>query len=201
MRKTSNGFVHVLLLVGVILVGIIGIGYFAYRNTNTNTEAIEQFQLTTTPTINRPYGWNIYSNKTFKNKFSFNYPPDYEIFEDSSNKVVIGAKVPPSSNNKFPILTIYPDLQIDTSKLVPCPAHGGISPCLSDMVGNTIKNIQVDGKNTKGFYVFMDLGNNAFIKNYHIIQFSEPKLEIAMDSDDGRDRIFDQILSTFKFTN
>lgn len=82
MDKNSKGFVHLVLIIGIVLVGIVGIGYFVLKGGQVRTSSQQGFA---TPT---PFAPDIYMSnwKTYRSEefgIEFKYPEGWEVSESS----------------------------------------------------------------------------------------------------------------------
>jgi hypothetical protein len=195
-HHSISGFAPILLLLVVAALGALG--YFSYKSYTKNPKTPSTiYQSSTTPT-NLPVNmsdWETYSNSSMG--ISFKYPDNYTIISSGPEKVVLGFSSP-SDTKATPYLTISTKLS-DLKLLINCIANPDILPCwnsnlhsegeykinVGDRVGNAI-----------------DIRKGKVDSDYIVIQLLEPKLEIEMNvSGGGLAKQFDQILSTFKFTN
>lgn len=89
----KKGFVHIILIVIIVLIGIAGVGYYAYKNGQIKIPN----QKTNTQTAP---DWKSYTNNFLG--YTFDYPPDWEvhsiyyndIYEDGSNQKVDLSQTP-----------------------------------------------------------------------------------------------------------
>jgi len=101
MIKNQKGFVHIILIVAVLFVGLGIGGYFVYQNSQTKRESPKkQATPTTTPTTtlekqpseeltfeqDQVLDWKKYVSSSY----SFMYPPDLEPKEQEGGIVTIG---------------------------------------------------------------------------------------------------------------
>lgn len=188
--KNKQGFAHILIIFAVLVVGVLAVMFIVPRSINKPTEEIS----TTTPTSSLipvdMRGWATYTSSV--NNFSFKYPSSNELIKDTPNDVIIGSK-------SIALIEIFTAYKVNFDALEKCPAEGGKLPCLSD--ATQVENIMIDNKKARSFYIDK-ASADPFLTKYHIVQILEPKLEVDMylGGSAGIDRIFNQILSSFRFT-
>lgn len=190
MKKNS---LSPILILAIVIV-LAGIGYFGFKNLYTRPSTTQ----TTIDTTN----WKTYTNKNLN--LEFKYPPDYSIIDEGKSFVSIGPGVryfSVSSDVKdySKVSSCYPDrYPTGYQQTYPCLCQGVILGPNNDWE-------ELKFKNAESFCV--DEGKEG-LHAVEILQiYATPKIEIRLfdpfrsyDQDEVND-LFDQILSTFKFTN
>ena len=119
----KSGFVHIFLLIAIVLIGIAGIGYFAYKNGQLLTP-VQNNNVSVSPALRYNEmdrsSWNTYTIPD--QQLQFDYPeeleisnyhqPDYEIYEFGTLDLVKGDS---SDQGGYMIsIKIYPNANKDT---------------------------------------------------------------------------------------
>lgn len=190
--------IPLILVILVVLFILVGGAYFLGRNSvfkELNPTAPEipppgpLFQASPTPASNsanasQTANWITYGGKNF----SVKYPPFLKVTK--SNNIIFFS--PPEGTAYFTISDSKSEAE-NPEKLKKCSDLGpDPETCLGD--DQVVKNITLSGVPAKEFYVSIPIGTTT-----HEIQIQNPFISIVF-WDKGKD-YFDQILSTFKFTN
>ena len=86
--KNKRGFVHILLLIVIVLIGIAGISYFAYKNGQVNIPS-QNTSTSPTPTASEETeNWKTYTSTNLN--ISFKYPNDFRVLENYDRKGLFG---------------------------------------------------------------------------------------------------------------
>lgn len=97
MKKNHSGFAHIFLLIIIVVIGIVGVGYFVFKNGQI-TIFLPNLSLSPTPTvfnqntflqIDTPENWGTYTNDTYGYKIS--YPTenkDFRVLGENSKHFV-----------------------------------------------------------------------------------------------------------------
>lgn len=205
----THGFAHIFLLITVLSVGIVGIGYFAYKNGFVNR-------------------LEFYINPTIKTDGSFVPPNDWQTYNDKYLNFVIKhpnwIKVWPATNSEYSKdETLFVEQNYDGQPQPPTlyfkvaieeynnpevlnleigqtfnqtwgsPFNG----IMGDRDFTRINNIVVDGIESKAFKV-----NNKLYKEKHIDVYIPKEgrvYVITLKGDNKQMNTLVQILSTFEF--
>ena len=197
MKQNQKGFANIILV--AVIVGLIGVvGFFMLQNSQLKEEQIEiqpasksgsSFpSLTTDPTTN----WSLHSFSDFG--LSFSYPEDASVEEEnridglvaivSTNKATMTIK-PNQSGLGFE----NPDLEITQSSLL-------IDGKQLQLANSNIKKTTIFNtvEKTTSYMIIVPYPGQ---KSYSIMVTYEFSNGIV---DESSNNFFDQILSTFKFT-
>lgn len=183
----------------VILVVLIGGGsFFLGRNTKDKNQQITETivsapSVTPDPTAD----WGTYEG----DGFSFNYPAFLKISEDNKDKTVFFSYPENSGPNAQRVL-----FQISTDKSSRYFSEGlkncdepdtETAACLENPTNDSkvVRDTTLAGIPAKEFYYTEPIGSTP-----HVIQTLNPSIFI-LSWDIKDDKIFNQILSTFKFTD
>src|SRR3989344_9358386 len=110
-----RGFVHVFLLILIVLIGIAGIGYFAFKNgqirpnadhpLDENNTSPNPLLYTPTPSISvsDTSNWKLYENDDYN--FSFKYPKGATVME-VNNKYITVSKIEDNPSNSY-VISIF----------------------------------------------------------------------------------------------
>ncbi|KKR30378.1 hypothetical protein A2715_01055 [Candidatus Woesebacteria bacterium RIFCSPHIGHO2_01_FULL_39_32] len=212
----QRGIVHLLLVVVIVIVAIAGVGYWAYKNGQTNFTPSEKQNISTTPTANLPRDevlrdWKTYSDPTIG--YEFKYPPKWkleEVYENLEylNNILQQIKLTTPEGNYELIIGVK--RLNDTYAITGRMGVGAGEFSLRDTVSVAGNNIQVseliwEGK-VKEIYYSNKLGPGTLELNNHqvVIEFS-PTAKAYNDEVDLENlpetTTVTQILSTFKFTD
>lgn len=178
MKKNNSG--TILLLPLILIVVIISLGVFLYTQ-----------RPTTAPSQNQTSDWKIYTDQ--KLGFSFKYP-NWDPPGDKYTKPDAGQ----------PVFTVTDRPNFDSKSLSICKTYNEdlcLIPGANWGQSKEIEELMIAGKSATSFFVSTKnaVGGNIII---HIIQFNSPRVEIALSVDGaGLEGDFQNILSTFKFTN
>jgi hypothetical protein len=199
-QKSGNFLTTLLSLLLLLAVGAAG--FFAWQTQNlakqlqtivNNPEptmlAVAEPTSTPDPTAN----WKTYSND--QSGFSFMFPEDYEVLEDSETIITLSYKSQLFDNPNH-YLKIFPQHTVNYSSLKQCGSENTAFPCIPN---GKVSDANIGGRVARRF----ELIKSAEVvgANYEIIQFSEPKIEVEMNLSGGELReVFEQIVSTIKFT-
>ena len=174
----KNSSFLVTLLSVLLLISVFIAGFFAYQTQNLVKE-LNKLKITPTsiatpsPSPDPTANWKTYTNTKYN--FSLRYPNNYELLNESIDKISFGFK---STNQDLlapPYLNIYFNYK--------------------SKAADSAVDIKVDNVDAKMF----DIHKGAD-SDYRIVQISNPAIEIEMNiSGGGLSRDLDQILSTFKF--
>jgi hypothetical protein len=200
-----------LIIVGLFI--IIGIIYFALKDKQTKIQSSSTSALSITPTPSKTSDWIIYNNKKFN--YSFKYPKNWQIADyNHTRKTDLGNLTTyyltgPCSNN------VYDECKIDI-EVTNLEELSIKNPLLYKYIknqSNPTSDTNSKVANKKDVFV----GGNKGISYNHLSLSSNPDNDIweyivsvevnkirysfiLYPNNKGRE-IFDQVLSTFKFTN
>lgn len=162
-------------------------------------------QISPSPSINQPIdtsNWKTYENTTYG--YSFKYPTEWDIISNDSNKLALGFKsqndvnvflIVTSQNTEFSNYQSFkfcsqiPDIENHPTHCIEETGWGQKQP---------VEQITLSAKSALSFYISGEV-DYAF----HIVRFIQtPTIELDMNvAGGGLDKKFDQILSTFTFTD
>ena len=149
--------------------------------------------------------WKTYTNKSMD--FMIKYPEGYKLIAESPEEVTFGFAIG-GFGEKFSYLTIRKDNHINFQGVQTCTnikndpnIFADKLPCFNNKSWNQLEAIQKTKlDNVTADSVYLTYGIDG---DHHIIQTeAPPHIELDMYiAGGGLDKIFDQILSTFKFTD
>jgi hypothetical protein len=195
-----------LLMVLIILVLLGSSGYLAYQNMKLTKELSGMKTVSVLPTASPIVAGNYYTPtpvatadvtadwKTYSNssmKFDVKYPNSWTVIKETSN-VELGFGV--GDQQPVSYLTISSKKSIDFSSLKECTQQNSTFPCIT--TGKVIADITVGGVVARSAY----LNYGTVDADFRVVQTFSIELKMNI-SGGGLDNTFDQILSTFKFTN
>lgn len=175
MRKYQKGFVHILLILAVA-VGIVAIGYFAYKNGQIKLVQQEN-SLSPSPVMDPTTNWKTYTSTKYG--FEFKYPEEFKYLTDREvnsggdfKRVLILQNFPTSMTADYSDSATF-QMMIESKK-----DDGNTS---SQMIVRPMSNGD------------MTLALAEIAKNGHIF-----RITLNLNKT-GNEYVFNQILSTFKF--
>lgn len=90
MQNRQKGFANLILIFLVVIAGVGGIGYYAFKSGQLKTNLAPSAPTpnvtdtkTTTPTENPQASWKTFTNTKYN--FQFNYPSDYSVGQNGIN--------------------------------------------------------------------------------------------------------------------
>ena len=216
MNTNFKGFAHFLLVLLLAFIVVGGIGYYAYKNGQVKLISFQKQTVSPTPTSDEtasqaPTGdlanWKTYRNED--GEFSFNYPHDAGLFENKIGATVIipGDKpVGESMSNSFINLT-FETVQKDLQSIegIARLNYMQVNPETSEIISK-LRNTEVNGHN--GYmYKVRDKIVFGFDTTYTYLESPSKQNYVVIvssleDNDKlGYQKLHDQILSTFKFSD
>ena len=201
MKRYSEGVVYLVLLFILFLIIVTGIGYYVYKNGQINLIP-HQVQPSPTPTHDSTANWKTCTNTS--NGFSIKYPNDYIVDQATCVYFPPNEAVKRDSNDvkKTYVITITTEettLSIEQwiKQKNLCPDWGTEFPSCSDIVkGPILNSIQFDNLNRHyaGIDTIVKQGDTIYDISLGARNPNEPISKTARN-------VYNQILSTFKFTN
>jgi hypothetical protein len=203
VNKNSKGFVHFLLLLGIALAVFVGIGYYALKNKQIRiTQSQKQTSISPTPTTGNTASWKTCLNAD--KGFSIKYPYGYEINPASCDYLPAYGAVqedPDKVKRNYVVTIRVEETSLNAEQWIQqenlCPDWGKESPSCSDQIkGPIVNSIQFDSLNRHyaGIDTIVKHGNTIYQFSLGVRNPNEPISEPARD-------LYNQILSTFKFTD
>ena len=217
MKSDQKGFIHIILIIVVLIVGLGVGGYFVYQNLQTKEElpTKEITPITTsTPTQeeqppkeltfeqDQMLDWKKYVS----NSYSFMYPPDVELKEREGGTVILGKWGPTQKTDTeffdgisisfralyLPNTTLqdYVQSQVDEIKLT------GMAEVTSGPSPTTINNYSGLTYTTVG----LGAHKTMVVQSIAGTSFVEITNSTVDPGNIGFSNTVDQILSTFEFT-
>ncbi len=188
MKVKNNKFITLLLIAGLVLVVFAIISKFRNENLTQNSVSKDQDSVDTA-------SWKIYKN--VKLGYSFKYPDTLEVMSDNSSGVTFGIK-DHLTKELTPQIKINSQYTMEFSKIEHCLQAGNVFPCFTDGRGESKPStIKIGNKTAESAYITTDV-----YSNFKVVQLSSPRLEIvATVNSNGANMVFNEILSTFEFTN
>ena len=195
MKNYSKGFVQIFILIILVLVGVGGIGYYAYKNGQIKFPPQNTTPINPSPTPDPTAVWKVYNDP--EGKFSFKYPDRFVIATENKKEVVFAF-----SNANAPIAQLRPFtvrsyLSLDFTKLSNCIDQGHKYPCIV---------LHLDGSSVVTNTANQEFSEAFVLKSYDGLDFryvqvynKNIEIEIEPTDDKSLSKIFNQILSTFKF--
>lgn len=192
MRK---GFVHIILVIGVLLVAVVAAMFLLPRNTKAPVEKVPPSPAATqTPQpIADMTNWKTYTNESFG--LNFKYPTTWSLHEIIDEEVTLPLDItlnPTSRKDRVSLVTISGEL--DIGDLKPFVGNEDFTKIL---IGKD-NNIIAYRDNGEGPYR-LDTSKKEY-KYYIIHNKAQIVISYRVDEPDMSKVEFDQILSTFKFT-
>lgn len=219
-KNKQRGSLTVFFAFAVIIISVIA-GFFAYQNQQLVKELRNRTQSSSTPivestpvvTTNPLEGWKIYSNPV--DNYSIKYPTDWKV-ESTKGGVETYTPVLNSPCN-YDSGQLCSQIYIETGKYDPQKKFEptfiiNLTSPKPDMVSNKTSVI-VDGEIAEGFELFQpnygDKGRLLYVlvtnhkntKYSFIYEESQKNRNFQTGSDWQNKTIFDQIISTFQFTD
>ena len=199
---TIFGFTHIILLMAIVLIGIAGVGYFAYKNGQVKIPS----QSITSPvsdTMSESAIWQTYTNEKYL--FSVRYPNDWKLtsaFADKNPESVRFTKIT-NKNGKY-----YNESTVD----ITVELHETGEPLSKEWYIERLKSLPLlmstnvyDYNYTKAEFqgyeaLWVNDDTLFFVKDDNL--YSSGWLVAGEEKDqlvNYTENIFDQILSTFEF--
>lgn len=166
----------------ILIVAILGvIGYFAYKNTNLNKSATV---VTTTPVPIED--WNYYADIT--GKFSFRFPPDFNLKEENINIIRVAPGVGGLSLEKDPKEKNFIHLGVLDASTSEFRYRLGSSKNIHKSLRNKLATLEYETPDPwgKGF-------------SYYTVEFSSGNFVYKFSAPQDIKPILEQIVSTFRF--
>lgn len=211
----QKGFSAIIILVAVLIIlAVVGGAYYLGRQTTPKSQSqspvvTSQLSSSPSPTSNETVNWKTYTNKKYH--LAFNYPPNGEADEGSAQ-----SSIRIFNNNAPPYFIFTIDIQDNPShltnqqavdKIVESVRNNKYNPVAKDQADKTIQTLkeytngQIKAIRLKSFFegyeedygeIIYATENNIYTFNIHDGSGGVGNLE---------EKLLDQILSTFKFTD
>jgi hypothetical protein len=162
-------------------------------NTNLPEQILSTFKFTDKSAESATDSWQTYTN--MPHNFSIRYPESYQLIEENSEKVTFGFRSTPA-DDLFPYLTISFSPKYKPIDIPKCDGISQKFPCVSTSPSSSdslINNVDIQK---------FDIKTGLVDSDYRIVQIIDKNIEFQMYvAGGGLSNSFDQILSTFKFTD